>query len=720
MEKRFDIWRDEYGVPHITSDSASGMFQGLGYAHGRDRGMQTLFMRILGQGRVSEILDSNEASLGIDTFFRKMNWTGRMAGHVEAFDPETRRIVDSYTEGLNGALSERLPWELSLLGYRLEPWKPEDSILIARMTGYLTLSQSQGEVERFFVEMVKAGVADDLLHELFPGILGGFDRGLIEKIELPEPDIVPRDLWQIGAPRMMASNNWVIAGKSTAGGSAILANDPHLETNRLPNVWYEVVMTAGERYGIGCTMPGLPGLLVGRTKRLAIGATYSFMDADDSWIEQCRNGEYFREDEGWKPFGVRTETILRKKKEPVTVTFYENPHGVLAGDPSGPDERYLLSSGWTGRDAGAESINALTEMWTVDTVEEAMGVMGRSSISFNWVYADADGSIGYQMSGKAPIRRDGVSGFVPLPGRLPENDWRGTYLPEDLPRALNPESGFIVTANQDLNRFGKAHPIDMPMAPYRADRITRLLSDETKHRADAMNRIQGDLYSLQAEAYMEFLRPLLPDTEAGEILRRWDLRYDTGSQGAFLFERFYTALRAEVFGVNGLGIDAEAYIARETGMYTDFYSNVDRVHLSESSAWFGGRSRDDLYRQAAAEALRGEIKTWGEVNRIVMNHILFGGRFPRFFGFDRGPVSLPGNRATVNQGQIYRNAGRTTTFAPSLRFAVDLGTDELHSNLYGGPSEHRFSRWYASDMKRWLSNTYKILRADYSGKRYRF
>jgi len=103
-----------------------------------------------------------------------------------------------------------------------------------------------------------------------------------------------------------------------------------------------------------------------------------------------------------------------------------------------------------------------------------------------------------------------------------------------------------------------------------------------------------------------------------------------------------------------------------------------------------------------------------------MSHIIFGGQLPRFLGFDRGPVVLPGSRATVQQGQIYRSAGRTTTFAPSLRFATDMGIDELHSNISGGPSDRRFSRWYASEMKRWIDNDYKTLRADPAERRYQF
>ena len=92
---------------------------------------------------------------------------------------------------------------------------------------------------------------------------------------------------------------------------------------------------------------------------------------------------------------------------------------------------------------------------------------------------------------------------------------------------------------------------------------------------------------------------------------------------------------------------------------------------------------------------------------MTMSHILFGGKMPRLLGFDRGPITLAGGRATVNQGQIYRSAGRVTSFAPSVRLVTDLGTDEVHTALAGGVSDRRFSRWYVSDLKRWLRGEYK-------------
>ena len=61
------------------------MNNGQGYAHARDRGMQLLLMRILGPGRLSETLDANDDSLKIDTFFRRINWSGNTEHHLEIY-----------------------------------------------------------------------------------------------------------------------------------------------------------------------------------------------------------------------------------------------------------------------------------------------------------------------------------------------------------------------------------------------------------------------------------------------------------------------------------------------------------------------------------------------------------------------------------------------------------------------------------------------------------
>ncbi|MGH7452858.1 MAG: penicillin acylase family protein, partial [bacterium] len=678
-----------------------------GYCHAMDRGMQMLLMRILGQGRGSEFLEASGEMLAIDTFFRRMNWAGGTAPEIDKLTLEGKKFCLAYCDVANAYFAKKIPWEFKLLGYRPEPWQIEDIILLARMAGYLTLAQSQAESERLFIEMVQAGVSREKLDELFPEVLGGLDIELLKKVKLSER-IVPAGVkWNHIVPTMMASNNWVISGKKTASGKPILANDPHLETNRLPNVWYELVLKTENRYVMGATMPGLPGILIGRNPDVAWGATYTFMDAVDSWIEHCKDGKYLRGENEWITFRQRQEIIKRKKKPSVESTFYENEHGVLEGNPF--DEGFYLSTRWAPSTFGAASLSSAFKMWHATSVEEGMHHLGRLESAFNWVLADRHGNIGYQMSGLMPKRRAGISGFVPQPGWEKENDWQDFVDCKELPRCMNPEAGFFVTANDDLNKWGIVKPINICMGSYRANRISQLLAERSDITVEDNFKIHYDVYSLQAELFMRILKPLLPDTPQGEILREWDYRYNPESEGAFLFEQFYQALLQEVYGKNGFGKAVADYLAKETGTFVDFFDNVDRILLSEKSAWFGSENRNDLFRRIAEDALKVPPKPWGEENQIKLTHLILGEKLPAVVGFDRGPIPLRGGRATPHQGQIYKSAGRITSFTPSFRMVTDLASDEVHTNLAGGPSDRRFSKWYCSDLENWLNGKYKAL-----------
>lgn len=700
------IERDEFGIPHIQVTDLVGAYWGMGYCHALDRGIQMNLMRLLGQGRVAECLDGSEQSVEIDRFFRRMNWGGHTAEQTAALTPETRTLVDSYCKGVNARLAKWRPWEFRVLGYRPEPWSVEDTLLMARMTGYLTLAQSQAEIERLFVEMVQAGIDDSRLEALFPGCLGTLDRELLQKVKLTER-IVPDSLqWGGAAPRMMASNNWAVAASHSSTGHALFANDPHLEVNRLPNVWVEQVIEFPDDTVLTANMPGLPGPLVGRRRDVAWGATYTFMDAVDSWIEDCRDGG-FRRGEGFAPFTERHERIFVKKGDPIDVVFYENMHGVLDGDPH--QEGFYLATRWASAESGAATLNTITDAWAAETAEEMQEVLGRIETSWNWVLADSAGHIAYQMSGMCPIRHEAATGFTPMPGWDPHWDWQGFMAPQSLPSSFDPPEGVIVTANNDLNHLGEADPINMPMGDYRARRITEVLNNGPCDLA-TFERLHADTFSIQADEMMAVLRPLLPDTEPGRRLVDWDCHYDPDSQGAVLFEAFYRELLVEMFAPQGLGEPVVQHLVDATGIFIDFYANFDQVLTAGDSPWLGGRTLESVYRVAFDRINGDESLRWGDVNQVVLTNILFLGKLPSWAGFDVGPIPIRGGRATPHQGQVYESAGRRTSFVPSLRLMADMGEDVLHTSLAGGPSDRRFSKLYTSDLERWQQGKYKQLR----------
>ncbi len=703
------IARDAAGIPHVDAATEADLYRGLGYCHGRDRALALLLTRLAAQGRMAEHLRGGEELVAADRAFRRLNLAAGALEEVDRVADADRTLLEAYCDGVTRALARRTPWELRIAGLgRAAPWRPADSILVSRLTGWVALAQSQGEMEALLVDLVRAGVEAELLAELFPSGLEGLDPELLRTLRRGEPFVPAAVRWNPALPRPVASNNWVLAPARTASGRALLANDPHLEVGRLPAIWYEVVTRVGERWCAAATMPGLPGLLIGRTNDLAWGATYAFMDATDSWVEDCRDGRVRRGNGAWEPIRTRTETIRRRGSAPIVATFHETRHGTLDGDPAAPGMR--LATRWaTAHETGAASLAAAFAMPRAREVAEGMAAIGRVESAFNWVLADRHGNIGYQMSGLLPLRRPGASGLVPLPGWDPANDWQGYAAPDDLPRAMNPPDGFLVTANDDLSHLGRRAPINLPMGDSRARRIAQRLGERSDWSPALVAEVQLDERSPQAEAFLEVLRPLLPDTEHGAILRSWDATYSVDSLGATLFERWYRALLRDVFG-RALGPDVVDHLLGETGIVTDFYANFDRVLLRERSAWFAGATRDELYSRVAERALAAPPRPWGAEQQVTLRHLVLGERLPARAGFDRGPFALPGARGTPRQGQVYRSGGRATSFAPSLRFITDFGEAAAHTALAGGPSDRRFSRWYASDLARWLAGRTKPLR----------
>lgn len=721
------IDRDDDGVAEVEAEALDDALFGLGYCHARDRGLQMRMVRILARGQGSRWLESSDEMLEIDRFFRRLNFGGDADDQEAALTPRARTAVDAYCRGVDEAFRDfGIPWELRILGDKAggDPWTFADVYLTAKVIGYVALAVCQAEIERWIIECVQHGIGRDHLEEMFPGRLEGLDEDLMRRVRLQER-IIPKDLWQLKAiPLGIASNNWVVAGSKTASGRPIACNDPHLQINRLPAFWYEAVLRwrseGDSHYAMGATLPGTPGIIVGRNADVAWSVTYAFMDCVDSWVEDCRDGRYRRGDE-WFPFRVRRETILRKHKGPVVIDFYENGHGTLEGDPHEPG-LYLASRWSCGEETGAASLDGLLEMMQARDVRQGTECLGRlSNSSWNWLLADRGGTIGYQMSGKMPLRRPGTSGLVALPGWDPENDWRGFAPLEDLPRTLDPPEGFLATANDDLNHLGTLAPINLCVAPYRAERIRHVLSRAETVSVEDMEALQYDVYSTQAERFLKILKPLLAEAQSNanaRLLLGWDCRYHLDSRAATLFERFYRQLIEEVFGGGAegdheprkLGVPVVDHLLDETTLLAEYYGVFDNILLSERSLWFGRRSREEIYRAVLARVLPTEAKPLGDSRKIVLRHLLLGSKLPKFLGFDRGPVPLRGGRATVHQGQVLRNRGREMACGPSYRFVTDLGTDELRANLPGGPSDRPFSRWYARGLDDWWKGRYRTLR----------
>jgi penicillin G amidase len=704
------------GVIELWGDSFADLMLGLGFAHAHDRQLQMMLVRLIGQGRLCECLKDTDETLAIDLFMRQMGFARTAQDEVARCSDAALAIGDSYAAGVNAYLARsRRRWEFVLAGFRPEPWTVADTLLTINLMSYVGLAQTQQDMEKFLIQAIHDGVDVARLKKLFAPHLDGLTDEIVElirRVKIIDRVVPPLPI----VPAFTASNNWAVAGHRSQSGFALQCNDPHLECNRLPAVWYEVVMHTPENDYLGITMPGVPGLSMGRSRDVSMGFTYGLMDMVDYFIEECRDGRFRRAD-GWHDFEIRRDRILRRKHVPVEIAVRENELGALEADPHAAtidDGLYLCRAYSAARRGAAQSLHALAELPFARTAADAQRILGSVSISCNWLIADRQGDIAYQQSGLLPRRRH--SGLHPVPAWDRAFAWCGCVPPEELASKFGSPEGFLVTANDDQNQPGKPLSINLCMGRYRTERISELLREHEKLTVADMQRIQRDLVSTQARRYLELLRPLIPPTPAGRILAEWDLRYDKHSFGATLFDMFYTRLLHEVFGARLFGAATWDAVCAATNLAAIFFHRFDDAVLGDDPAWFADESRETMFQRvldAVTDIPSDRIPPWGARRQVMMHNIFFGGRLPRFLstlcGIDYGPITLEGSRATIVQGSIFRTHGRVSTFAPSYRYVTDLGSFEAWTALAGGPTDRWGDPSTGMGIEDWLAYRYKLL-----------
>src|SRR5690348_11421305 len=290
----------------------------------------------------------------------------------------------------------------------------------------------------------------------------------------------------------LGSNNWVVSGAHTATGKPLLANDTHLEL-MMPSIWYEVHVTAPGWNLKGFALPGSPLIIIGHNDRIAWGFTNNGADVLDLYIETFNPAapDEYRMKGAWVKAQIIDETIRVKGRPDEHLQVAVTRHGPVVHREG--DKGYAMC--WTATEPGGlrNSYNWLGRARNWKEFREAMKrVWGPAQ---NAVYADVEGNIGYVMAARVPIRKKG-HGEVPVPGDTDDYEWTG-YIPfEQLPQALNPESGFIATANaRVVGPNYKPYLTDRWEEPYRTARIYDLLKDKHGLRPADMLKVQTDTYS---------------------------------------------------------------------------------------------------------------------------------------------------------------------------------------------------------------------------------
>jgi penicillin G amidase len=676
---RASIVRDRLGVPHIEAASIEDALFLQGYAAAQDRLWQMDVLRRLSGGTLAEIFGASLVES--DREARRLR-TARLAEqYASAMSPAVRTGFAAYARGVNFFIERsrnRLPLEFTLLGYQPRPWRIADSLLIG-------LYLYRGLTFTFPMDLQKAA------------LLTGGDPAKVNFLFPVRGDVELQP----------GSNAWVVAGRRTATGKPILANDPHLEYS-MPGIWHMAHLRAPGLDVSGVAPPGLPSILIGHNDHIGWGMTNVQFDVQDLYIEKIdlATGRYlFR---GQTEQARReSEFIAVKGAPPVQFGQWVTRHG-----PVFVEQGRALALRWMAAEPEGFSFPFL-DIDRAHNWQEFTAALARySGPAQNFVYADTDGNIGYHAAGKLPVRRT-YDGDVPVDGSSGDFEWDGLIPFKELPQTYNPPEGIIVTANQ--NPFPAGYPYRVNgnfVAPYRWRQIRDVLAKRSGWRTADMPAIQKDVYSpfcafLARQAVAACGRRGAACAGVGDAvaaLGGWNGQMESGA-APLLATLFYQHVREMVAdrASPGKGLEYSRPLASGAESIQMAPAAIETLLRERPAGWFDDwdiaitRAFSDAVEEGRRIQGRNIAKwDWDTYNQLTLVHPV-GSRLPLISSwFDIGPVPQSGSGTTVKQ--------TTRRMGPSMRMALDFANlDDSLMNVVAGESGHVLSSHYKDQWETYYS-----------------
>lgn len=563
LEKPVTVRRDARSIPYIQAGNLRDLYFAQGYETARDRLWQMDLMRRLAVGRVAELF--GKPALEQDRRWRTLGFEQIVKKTAANMKPQMKLALESYADGVNAYIAtlnkENTPAEFALLKYMPEKWTPADTLLIGKI---MADSLSSTWWQDAMAEKLKSLPEDkysSFTSKITPDDLVLFGKDIETAISADvavrkgdfdftasasrEMKVREQGLSLVGmfAEDLAASNNWVISGKRTIDGKAMLANDPHLRPSA-PGIWYLTHLSAPGMRVSGVTFPGVPGVVLGHNENIAWGATNVGPDVQDLYVVELDSKNMYKSAKGKKAASIRKE-VIKYRANLLSPELSEDQLEVVEtefGPVVSKEGNKSLALRWTSFDPNVAEFEAFLFLNTAkDWKEFRKALSSYGGPSQNFVYADVKGNIGWQIGGKIPLRRKGDGAF-PYPSDSNDGDWIGFIPFNDLPMLFNPPSGFFVTANQRIAGTDYKYPqlIRQFAAPWRARRIHELVSANSKISMNDVTDIQRDVFNIPLNRFSrEVVKRKAASPQTLELLSGWDGRMTADSKAAAAADIIY-------------------------------------------------------------------------------------------------------------------------------------------------------------------------------------
>jgi len=726
------IVRDSFGIPHIYASDEHDLLLAFGYVQAQDRLWEMELVRriatgtlseVVGDQKIDEVLRPARTTLEADRISRVLGFKfiGE-EGESKLIDRETRERLEAFCAGINEFIKqheENLPLEFRILNFKPEPWRPAHVISVARFLSWGISDNWDVELLRYAI-MERAGMEKmwkilpkhkDPGPFIFPREVKDFRKQLrkasvdnkyfYEQIVTGAIEILKKyQAFSPGSgiiPQPFASNNWVVSGKLSESGLPVLANDPHLP-HTMPSVFYIVHLNSNDVDVYGVAFPGSPFVNIGHNMHIAWGATTTFADTQDIYIEKRAEDDpdsyiYMGKKEKFlkRNEQVCVKTLFGRKCENMEVLMTR--HGPVLNSivPGLENSKFLFALRWTGYEKTEEDVAFLTlaRAKNMEDFKFAMSKMG--ALVQNWVYADVEGNIGLSVSGLVPIRKN-WDGTMPVLGWTGEYEWEGFIPPEEMPQVFNPERGYMVSANNQCVPADE-YPYHFSynyMSSDRAQRIEELLHSKDKFGVEDMKRIQLDDYLVRGKRFAGYFVSAWESSgkkdrvidEMVNYLKRWTYSTDIDSVAETIFE---DSMRWTVINTlsDDIGEDlAHLYLSYDVTIAT-FNSILENggLEIFDDIRTPQKETREDILVKSlfdAKEWLRKKLGKdlalwkWGRLHTLTFKHPL-GIIWPLDKWFNIGPYPHPGSRETVMAAFFFYGKEPYEVFiGPVLRFVIDM------------------------------------------------
>lgn len=800
-----EIHRDEWAIPHIFCKSAQGVIFGQGFAQAQSRLFQMELMRRMAMGTLSELV--GEMALPLDRMARILGWHRLAAMEVRDAPAESLKYAQSFVDGINAYIRSDVyskPVELTLLRQaNPEPWTIEHVVAIGRL---LCFQLNRGFYVKFISlilehEMSNTGSGDidinDHSADTFLDLLRHFNRS--EMVDPNVPPTLPKGNIEVNwdmlqqlheyIPQDQGSNWMIVSPIHTANGHALVAADPHLSRS-LPSVWFESHLVCDQFDVIGAQMPGIYGICFGHNRHFSTCVTLSYADVADIYVEQfdAKDTDRYMYCNEWYTCDVVEEKInVKGRSEPLVERVRITRHGPVIG----PLMFHISKSGDENNDAFTEdfSIRAtylehvpgvltIDQFRVMNSAKDWDGFVSTmhnlGQLSVNVGYADVRGNIGYYMSGWLPKRSEKALKRInlPLDGSTDQYEWLGFVDLTENPHCLNPEQGFIVSANHKIADDSYPHFIgNCFKRASRATRITDLINqilfvEKRKIGMDDLRRMQLDcidicsadskdfikmaeLTSMQSDVQEELHKQAvmlsnLTDTSIVSIrhvteflrsLQQWDGDASLHSTGASLHvvfhDRMLRLVLKEKLGIRrekavdalmGCGISEQIFAIPEFHSHdAEILNSVVQVMVQNEN---GKRMTQLLAWRAIIESImqirhllhitpdRDPAKEISQYHYGKLHAITFNHPMGKFIpAFNRGPYEIGGTGHTPNQTAHLPNGKSYEAFViPSYRMLIDMGNLDHASAVQSlGQSGNPSSKHYDDMLHMWLEGEYHPL-----------